>query len=70
MPFINAQISMELGKEYVFTLQSGLLKRIIIIGTQETDNGDVLKISVDGADGEYPSLQDALGKPYTKIEKA
>lgn len=61
---------MELSKEYIFTLQSGSSKKIIINGSQQTDQGDVLEISVDGKINTYPQLQDALGEPYTRIEKA
>ncbi|MBL3527061.1 MAG: hypothetical protein JMN27_18485 [gamma proteobacterium endosymbiont of Lamellibrachia anaximandri] len=70
MSFINAQITMELGKEYIFTLQSDSSKAIIINGSQQTDQGDVLEISVDGKVDKYSQLQDALGEPYTRIEKA
>ncbi len=61
---------MELGKEYIFTLQSDSSKRIIIKGAQKTDQGDVLEISVDGKIDTYPQLQDALGESYTQITKA
>ena len=70
MSFINTSISMELGKEYIFTLQSGLSKRIIIVGTRRTENDDMLEVNVDGEIGEYSMLQDALVERYIKIEKA
>lgn len=70
MPIMNSQFSMELGVEYVFTLQSGGTKKIIIKGSRKGSNGDVFEIIVNGVAGEYPGLQDALGEPYIKVQSA
>jgi hypothetical protein len=70
MPIMNSQFSMELGVEYVFTLQSRNTKKIIIKGSRNGGNGDIFKLIVNGVAGEYSGLQEALGEPYIKVQNA
>ena len=60
-------IEMELGMPYVFTLQSGKKRTLILHGSSLTTEG--FEIDVDGSRKNYGNIQDAIGEPWTKIEK-
>lgn len=60
-------IEMELGTPYVFTLQSGTKKTLILYGTSSKTQG--FDIDVDGSRKHYGNVQDAIGEPWIKVEK-
>lgn len=58
--------SLELGRTYRFTLVSGKTVDLIVIGSQpSSSSGTSFTVSIDGVQGTYSSLNDAIGEPFT-----
>lgn len=65
------RMEIEIGIPYEFTIQSRAQRVIIVRGTRARDDGQtVVLVNVDGVDGEYGSLQDAIGESYTNVSRA
>ena len=61
-------LSLELGRTYRFTLLSGRVVDVVVIGSQPNfPAGTLFTISVDGVQGTFSSINDALGEPFTNV---
>lgn len=61
-------LNLDIGKPYEFTLKSGAVKVIIVNGSSaRSDGSSILHISVNGAQGDYPTIESALGGPYIAV---
>ena len=60
-------LHLELGKPFIFVLQSGMERKIIVFG-QSSDG--LWDIEADGVRGKYSDLQAAIGQPYTAYRAA
>lgn len=60
-------ITFALGKNYQFTLASGKVVKVCILG--ENNNGSLI-ISINGdLPKDYKDLNSALGEPYSNVEQ-
>ncbi|MDD5411804.1 MAG: hypothetical protein PHF31_10395 [Methylobacter sp.] len=61
MPQINATITFELEKPYIITRVSGETTRIVVHGSNWTENGDIFQIEIDGNLQECWNLNEVIG---------
>lgn len=63
-------LKLQLGRPYQFTLEDGSTRVITIRGTGADPSGSTfIDLEVDGARRSYPSLDAALGQPFTRVER-
>jgi hypothetical protein len=63
-------LSLEIGQIYKFTLVSGRCVEVAVSGSTNNSSGTTsLIVNVNGVDGEYRTLNDALGEPFVKVTR-